>query len=66
MSRSRKKTPIWKQRNDKDFKRYSNKMIRHTDIASGAAFKRVMNPYDICDWRFPPVDDDDKKKAARK
>lgn len=66
MSRSRKKTPMWKQRNDKDFKRYSNKMIRHADIASGSSFKRVMCSYDICDWSFRPVDDDDKKKAARK
>ena len=64
MSRSYKKTAIWKQRNDKDFKRYSNKMIRHRDIASGAAFRRVMCSYDICD--FACLADKDDKKAVRK
>lgn len=51
MSRSRKKTAIFKQKNDKWYKRHSNKKIRKTDIPSGGAFRRVTNSYDICDWR---------------
>lgn len=51
MSRSRKHTPIFKLKNDRDFKRYSNKMIRHRDIPSGGAFKRVMCSYSICDYK---------------
>ena len=51
MSRSRKHTPIFKLKNDKDFKRWSNKMIRHKDIPSGGAFKKVMNSWDICDYK---------------
>lgn len=66
MSRSYKKTAIWKQRNDKDFKRYSNKMIRHTDIASGSAFKRIMETWDICDFKKRIKDKDREKIAKRK
>ena len=51
MSRSRKHTPIFKLKNDKDFKRWSNKMIRHKDIPSGGAFRKVMNSWDICDYK---------------
>ena len=50
MSRSRKKTAIFKQKNDKWYKRRSNKKIRKTDIPSGGAFRRVVNSYDICDY----------------
>jgi hypothetical protein len=51
MSRSRKKTAIFKDKNDKWYKRHSNKKIRKTDVPSGGAFRRVANSYDICDWR---------------
>ena len=51
MSRSRKKTAIFKQKNDKWYKRQSNKKIRKTDIPSGGAFRRVVNSYHICDKR---------------
>lgn len=45
MSRSRKKTAIFKQKNDRYYKRLSNKRIRKTE------FRRVVNSYDICDYR---------------
>ncbi len=66
MSRSRKKTAIFKQKNDKWYKRHSNKKIRKTrDIPSGGAFRRVVNSYDICDYaRF--ADPEEVEKATRK
>ena len=66
MSRSRKKTAIFKQKNDKWYKRQSNKKIRKTrDIPSGGAFRRVVNSYDICDYaRF--ADPEEVEKATRK
>ena len=51
MSRSRKRIAIFKQPNDQDFKRYSNKMIRHRDLPSGGAFRKVMNSWSICDYK---------------
>ena len=51
MSRSRKRNRVTKQANDKFFKRYSNKMIRHRDIASGGAFRKVMDGWNIFDFR---------------
>ena len=65
MSRSRKKTAIFKQKNDKWYKRHSNKKIRKTDIPSGGAFRRVVNTYDICDYaRF--AEPEEVEKATRK
>ena len=65
MSRSRKKTAIFKQKNNKWYKRQSNKKIRKTDIPSGGAFRRVINSYDICDYaRF--ADPEEVEKATRK
>jgi len=64
MSRSLKHTAIYKQHTDAFFKRYSNRMIRHRDIQSGGAFRRVMCSYDICDWKH--VADKGDKKAVRK
>ncbi|MDD5651052.1 MAG: hypothetical protein PHF86_11655 [Candidatus Nanoarchaeia archaeon] len=35
------------------FKRYSNKKIRRTEeIADGKAFKKVIDPWDISDYRW--------------
>jgi hypothetical protein len=55
MSRSYKKTPYAGQKKCKFSKKYSNKKIRKTEeqrvkIASGSSFKKVMNPWDICDF----------------
>jgi len=66
MSRSRKKVAVWKLRNDKDFKRYSNKMIRHRDIPSGGAFKKVMNSWDICDFKCSPHKAEPNERSVRK
>jgi len=65
MSRSRKKTAIWKQRNDKDFKRYANKRVRNAEeVDDGRKYKRLLESYDICDFRW--FAKDDKEKARRK
>jgi hypothetical protein len=64
MSRSIKHTAIYKQRNDKDFKRLANKRVRRVSIQSGAAFKRVSESYDICDYKW--LADKGDKKAVRK
>ena len=50
MSRSRRKYPRF-GRNNQWFKRYCNKCVRHADIDSGGAFKKVGDSYDICDYR---------------
>ena len=64
MSRSRKRVTIWKQPNSRYYKRLSNKRIRKADIQSGGMFKRVMDTYDICDWRWfgPSCIDAEKSK----
>ena len=65
MSGSRKKTAIFKQKNDRYYKRLSNKRIRKADIPSGGAFRRVVNTYDICDYaRF--AEPEEVEKATRK
>ena len=75
MSRSRKKLAVWKQKNDRWYKRYSNKVIRKTDIDSGGMFRRVVNSWNICDWktnehRAPwrgcEMTDEEIEKAKRK
>jgi hypothetical protein len=53
MSRSHKKHLV--QKDNGKSKRYNkkqaNKAARHADLASGCAYKRVYNQYDICDYR---------------
>lgn len=66
MSRSRKRVAIWKQPNDRFFKRYSNKKIRRTDLRSGKMFRRVIDTWNICDFLWFPRDVDGKKRAIRK
>jgi hypothetical protein len=66
MSRS-KRAPIWTEGYDgstrKRRKRRANKRVRTADIADGAAYKKVSNSWNICDFKFY-----DKKnpKAGRK
>lgn len=53
MSRSRRRTPIIKgkpRRGVADWKRWSNKWARRTDLPDGGAFKRNGYTYNICDW----------------
>lgn len=50
MSRSYKKNPVSKIKNDSKYKKYSNKKIRHKyDISPRGYFKKIVNQYDICD-----------------
>jgi len=69
MSRSRK-YPIWKQKNDQDFKKYSNKRIRNFPMLVGMKgsklIKQLLCSWDICDYKFHPTTEEDKKKAIRK
>jgi hypothetical protein len=67
MSRSRKKIAVWKDANNKYQKRLSNKRIRHLSIPSGGAFKKVLNPWDICDYRWLiPAGDESRERSLRK
>lgn len=66
MSRSRKKVAVWKLENDKAFKRYSNRMIRHRDIPSGSAYKKVLGAYYICDYRERPHKAEPNERSVRK
>lgn len=56
MSRSYKKTPYAGQKKCKFSKKYSNKKIRKTEehckkIADGGSFKKILEPWDICDYK---------------
>lgn len=68
MSRSKKK-PYITQRNhghpaDPKDKRQASRAVRSAkEIASGSAYKKVSNSWDICDWKFF---DPKNKKASRK
>lgn len=60
MSRSYKKTPGFTDHRQsgtkKEFKRFANKKVRRVDpeilLNDGAAYKKIYNQYDICDWKF--------------
>lgn len=53
MSRSYKKTPVIKDKNNKYMKKISNKKIRHQseNIGNRSQFKKIVNRYDICDFK---------------
>ena len=55
MSRSYKKTPYAGQKKCRFSKKYSNRKIRQAEtqrkkIADGGAFKKILEPWDICDF----------------
>lgn len=62
MSRSYKKVFIAKQKNDGFMKKYSSKIIRKEsfdeeieeagEVKERAFFKKLIDPWDICDWSF--------------
>lgn len=54
MSRSYKKTPGFKDRGT-FYKKYANRIARkpwNWDIPNGCAYKKLMDAYNICDWRI--------------
>ncbi|MFW6047250.1 MAG: hypothetical protein ACOCP4_05640 [Candidatus Woesearchaeota archaeon] len=64
MSRSYKKTPghTDQQRNSKTpkfFKRKANKKVRKFkgELPEGKVYRKLYNPYDICDWKFLAYDE---------
>lgn len=67
LSRSRKKNPHYTQgeggKYRKTAKRYANKAVRNADdIASGKAYRKEFNSWDIVDFKFRS----DEEKAKRK
>lgn len=53
MSRSYRKTPISKDKNNRRIKKLSNKKIRKTkNIGNGSQFKRILDGWTICDFRL--------------
>ena len=55
MSRSYKKNPGWSGRSrwSKLDKRFANKAVRNAkDVPDGKAYRRIYNPYNICDYNF--------------
>jgi hypothetical protein len=72
MSRSYKHTAIFKQYNVPYYKRLSNKRIRkflcnlEDGFKSTKIFRIVLDPYNICDWKYFPRDKQSKTKAKRK
>lgn len=66
MSRSYK-YPIYKERNHKTYKKLSNKRIRQylKTLYKGlktTKLRLLVDPWDICDWRFKPNTNDVKAK----
>lgn len=52
MSRSYKKSPIVKDRNNKTAKRLASRAVRRvSDVANGSNYKKEYCSWDICDWR---------------
>lgn len=72
MSRSYKHTAVLKQHNVPYYKRLSNKKIRvflrelEVGFKSTKLFRIIVNPWDICDWKYYPKDKQSKLKAKRK
>ena len=67
MSRSRKKTAVWKQENDGFFKRWANVVVRHReDVSNGCEYKKLFETWSICDWKWFPEPGDNIFKARRK
>jgi len=51
MSRSVKKNAVCPDRNPWA-KKQANRRVRRIDIASGCAYKRAYESWNICDWRW--------------
>lgn len=68
MSRSRKKHPGWKDHNQ-DMKKIANRKARrvwHWDIASGSAYKKLTDRWNICDWNFRYYSEGEVDRAIEK
>lgn len=61
MSHSFKKQLVAKERNDKHNKKSANKKVRRysDDIANGKAYKKIYESYDICDFAFIILNEDE-------
>ena len=54
MSRSYKKYPVIKDggKSKKFWKKLSNNILKQHDVASGCAYKRLVEQYSFCDYRW--------------
>jgi len=68
MSRSYKKSPVEKLKNDKKMKKLLSKKVRKAEnLVDGSHYKKCMNMYDICDFRsFITKDDIEKNEFLKK
>jgi hypothetical protein len=66
MSRSRR-APIWTcgygSKEKRKDKARANNRVKQADVASGGAYKKVSNSWDICDYK---IWDEKSSKARRK
>lgn len=69
MSRSKRKTPGWKDRNT-FMKNYANRRIRRKpidyDMSSGGNYRKETSPWDISDWKFLLYTDDQVKDYCKR
>ena len=50
---------MFKLRNRKKYKKLSNKKIRkYKDIVNGKFFKKILNYWEICDYRSYPIEEE--------
>ena len=61
MSRSYKKSLVAKERNSKYHKKSANKRVRRYDgdISNGKHYKKIYESYDICDYAFIAINEDE-------
>ena len=61
MSRSFKKSLVAKDKNNKYNKKSANKKVRRykNNIANGKAYKKIYESYDICDYIFMTLNEDE-------
>lgn len=65
MSRSYKKCPYYGPK-DKDYKKISNRKVRRRDdIPDGNAYRKVLDPWDICDHSTVVTWKDEVRRTER-
>lgn len=66
MSRSYK-YPVFKDHSNREDKRQANKVVRRSlVVVNGKFFRKLFDPWNICDWRWYPKDVDKIMESRRK
>jgi len=66
MSRSYK-YPVFKDHGNREVKRQANKVVRkYLDIIGGKFYRKLFDPWNICDWKWYPDKLDKIKESMRK